>query len=277
MKVNKQFYTLNKEYYNKNAIYYENSSWYYFNKYKSYALKKDLQKIIKNFSKEINILEIGPGTGYLLDHLNFSKKKIQYLGIDHSSQMTKFLIKKYKKKYHKFKILNLSLKSNNTTKILKKKKFDLILGSSILHHFPKYEIVINKLFERLNDNGIMYFNREPLGKSDCIKPKIYQKIFSSLIAIISNLILSSFIKKILYPKKIKAANAKNIAIHMFKNGVSLKPFKKLKSKGCKIIIFRKYNRRITSFLMNMENNILSNFKSDIFGNTMFAISLKKVK
>ena len=121
MKVNKQFYTLNKEYYNKNAIYYENSSWYYFNKYKSYALKKDLQKIIKNFSKEINILEIGPGTGYLLDHLNFSKKKIQYLGIDHSSQMTKFLIKKYKKKYHKFKILNLSLKSNNTTKILKKK------------------------------------------------------------------------------------------------------------------------------------------------------------
>ena len=277
MKVNKQFYTLNKEYYNKNAIYYENSSWYYFNKYKSYALKKDLQKIIKNFSKEINILEIGPGTGYLLDHLNFSKKKIQYLGIDHSSQMTKFLIKKYKKKYHKFKILNLSLKSNNTTKILKKKKFDLILGSSILHHFPKYEIVINKLFEHLNDNGIMYFNREPLGKSDCIKPKIYQKIFSSLIAIMSNLILSSFIKKILYPKKIKAANAKNIAIHMFKNGVSLKPFKKLKSKGCKIIIFRKYNRRITSFLMNMENNILSNFKSDIFGNTMFAISLKKVK
>ena len=204
MKESKQFYNLNKQYYEKNAIFYENSSWYFFNKYKSYALKKDLQKIIKNFNKEINILEIGPGTGYLLDHLNFSeRKKIQYLGIDHSKQMTKFLIKKYKKKYHKFKILNLSLKSNNITKILKKKKFDLILGSSVLHHFPKYEIVINKLFKHLNNNGIMYFNREPLGKSDCIKPKMYQKIFSGLITIISNLILNSFIKKILYPKKLK--------------------------------------------------------------------------
>src|ERR1051325_3823615 len=76
------FYKENQSYYERNAALYEKSSWYYFNKYKSNQVRKEINKCVQLINKEtIKILEIGPGTGYLLSKIKEDKyKKIDYLG-----------------------------------------------------------------------------------------------------------------------------------------------------------------------------------------------------
>ena len=65
------YYQANREYDNRNVSKYEASSWYFFNRYKSKMVSRELKKclsLIGNLNY-FRVLEIGPGTGYLLKKL----------------------------------------------------------------------------------------------------------------------------------------------------------------------------------------------------------------
>ena len=191
--------------------------------------------------------------------------------------MSKILEKNFSSKIKNFNLVNHSIKSNNLKNILQNKKFDLIIGSSILHHLPDYSKIIEILSNNLNKNGIMYFNREPIHNTECIRANYFGRKLCSIFNFISNsLINSKTFVNLFYPNKLKAENAQSVAILMFQDGVSILPFKQLiKNQKFEILIYRKYNRRLTSTLSFIENYYMKFLRDDIFGNTMFAIALKK--
>lgn len=271
----KEINRINKEYYERNAKNYEASAWYFFNAYKDNCVDNEVKKCLGRINKpEIKIIEIGPGTGYLLGKIIKHKKfKVDYLGLEHSTKMAGILINRYRNRIEKMRINNESI--NVETVDLITEKFDLIIGSSILHHLPDYAAVVKKLADKLADNGIMYFVREPLGRNDCKPSNVIKDIFESIFRNIDYLILKPFIKKILWPQKVKQEDSKRIAPVMYDEGISLSIFNGLKTKGFSILFLRKYNRRATSFFSYMENKWLSFVRKDTFGNTLFSIALQK--
>ena len=270
------FYKENQSYYNRNASVYENSSWYYFNKYKNNEVYKEINKCLSLIDKDtIRILEIGPGTGYLMSKLNEdSYKKINYLGVEHSEEMSRILIKQFEDKFEKFVIINQSIGKDFIENRLRDYKFDLIIGSSILHHLPDYDLVIHGLFQLLDESGIMYFVREPIAENDCQKGDMVNNIFSKIYGQISDWYLKPIIRSVLWPQKVKQESQEKIAIHMFNAGVSFLPFRDLLQKN-ELIFYRKYNRRASSFFSYMENKWLKLTRKDIFRNTLFSISIRK--
>jgi len=270
-------YRRNIDYYERNAERYEDSSWYFFNKYKDNTLQEELRHCVDLLKKgHLEVLEIGPGTGYLLSKLITMKNlSLNYLGIEHSSEMTKILMNRYRNKVQHIEILNASVSADYIAGHLKGRTFDLIIGSSILHHLPDYDSVIKQLSGLLNHDGIMYFLREPIHKNECLEPTIWQRRANHVYAYMNALFLKPGIKKILWPRKVKQEDTKDIAVHMFKEGISVKPFQDLCKNSFRLILFRKYNRRATSFFSYLENKWLPWSRMDIFGNTLFAIGIQK--
>ena len=271
-------YEKNINYYERNANRYENSSWYFFNKYKDKTLQKELKQCIQLINKDhLTVLEIGPGTGYLLSKLLKIKKiSFNYTGIEHSSEMMNILIKRYKNKLRTMETLKASVSAEYIAKNLSGRKFDLIIGSSILHHLPDYNAVIKQLLSLLNLNGVIYFVREPIHKYECADVKRWQSITNHIYESINAIFLKPGVKKILWSKKEKQEDTKDIAIHMFKEGVSIKPFLDLCEADFRLIFLRKYNRRASSFFSFLENKWLKRTRIDIFGNTLFAIGVQKI-
>jgi len=272
-------YEQNKNYYERNANNYENSSWYFSNRYKDNTLTKELEKCLKVISKKnVSVLEIGPGTGYLLSKLVVTKDiKFNYTGIEHSIEMKKIILERYQNKIEELKIINDSVTADLLTKGIGEQTYDLIIGSSILHHLPDYSEIIKLLSSLLNNKGVIYFVREPIFRNECLKANKKQDFSNNIYTRINDLLLKPGLKKFLWPRKIKQENPKDIALHMFKDGVSVQPFKDLCATDFKLIMFRKYNRRASSFFSFLENKWLKGTRMDIFGNTLFAIGLQKVK
>jgi ubiquinone/menaquinone biosynthesis C-methylase UbiE len=272
-------YEKNIKYYERNARKYEDSSWYFLNKYKNKTLRKELKQCIKYINKDcLSVLEIGPGTGYLLNKLlNIKNMNYKYTAIEHSTEMLKILEERYKNKLNNIEILNASVSVEYVVDHLAGRKFDLIIGSSILHHLPDYDGIINELARLLNLNGVIYFVREPINKYECANAKIYINIFNYIYESINAFFLKPEIKRILWPKKEKQEDTKEIAVHMFKEGISVKSFLDLCKMNYRLIVFRKYNRRASSFFSFVENKWFKWTRKDIFGNTLFAIGIQKIK
>jgi ubiquinone/menaquinone biosynthesis C-methylase UbiE len=270
-------YELNIDYYNRNAGKYENTSWYFRNRYKDKMLTREINNCIKAIGKRnISILEIGPGTGYILSKLLKIKGiEFNYTGIEHSVSMSKILVERYKDQVREIKIINASVSPEYLEKDFRASHFDLILGSSILHHLPDYDKIIMHLSGLLNKNGVIYFVREPIYKDECIKSSVLQRFSNVLYSQINKIFQVTLIKKILWPWKLKQEDTRGIAIHMFTDGVSVRSFMNLCERGFVMIIFRKYNRRATGFLSFLENKWMKSTRMDIFGNTMFAIGIQK--
>jgi hypothetical protein len=151
------------------------------------------------------------------------------------------------------------------------------MGSSILHHLPDYDGVIKKLAGLLNSEGVIYFVREPVYRHDCKKSSLWQNLFNRFYESVNAFFLLPVIKRILWPTKEKQEDAREIAVHMFKEGVSIKSFSELCRNDFKRVIYRKYNRRASSFFSYVENSWLKFTRKDLFGNTLFAIGIQKIK
>ncbi|HPW37666.1 MAG TPA: class I SAM-dependent methyltransferase [Syntrophorhabdus sp.] len=270
-------YEKNISYYDKNALRYECSSWYFFNKYKDRTLQDELGRCVQFIGKHhISVLEIGPGTGYLLSKLlNMTGITISYTGIEHSSAMKSILEQRYSSKLNDINVIHASVTAEYIDRHLAGRHFDLIIGSSILHHLPDYDAVVEKLAKLLDFRGVMYFVREPIHKSECLQARIHQEFFNCIYEAINSILMKPLIKNYFWPQKKKQEDAKEIAIHMFKDGVSIKVFSALCNNGFKLVIFRKYNRRVSSFFSFFENSWLKWTRKDIFGNTLFAIGVQK--
>lgn len=274
------FYVNNKSYYERNAERYELASWYYFNKYKEKAVRKELKICIDSLTEGSNlkVLELGPGTGYLLGKLlEITNREVNYTGFDHSENMSSILKQRHEKKCSSFKIINQSVTAENLRKYIdKEESYDLILGSSILTHLLDYDQVVETLAGFLKETGVIYFVREPIHRNEVEEPCLISNIFERFYHLVYLIMMRQWVVKIFWPKKLKAENVTKIAPHMFKDGISMVPFQKLCKERYFMLFKRKYNRRPSSFMSFLENKWLSRFRKDIYGNTLFSIALQRL-
>jgi len=176
-----------------------------------------------------------------------------------------------------FRIINEHVNARLLSQLSEGRRFDLVMGSSILHHLLDYEEIIKGLAETLNPGGLMYFVREPIHKEECIQGKWPSDLLEAVYTRINSVMMLPWLKKIFWPGKVKAEDASDIAYQMFKDGVSTGMFMNLARQGFRVVFNRKYNRRVSSFMSYMENKWLARMRKDIFGNTLFSMCLQKNK
>lgn len=110
-----------------------------FSEIKSYLEKKKIQ----------SILEIGSGTGVLLNELKKHYPQIKMTGLEpFQSGHEKFIRIFENIKSNKLNIINKGIEEFNTNE-----KFDLIFSINVLEHVKDYEKYIKKTCEFLNNNG----------------------------------------------------------------------------------------------------------------------------
>ena len=273
------YYERNASYYDRNFSRYEASSWYMFNKYKNAAVLKEIRCCLHILRDKpvLRVLEIGPGTGYLLGKvLSISKSYISYKGIEHSKRMSDILFERYGKLCRDITIINESVTGDTLVRILREEKFDLIMGSSILHHLLDYEQIVRRISGNIAEGGVLYFVREPIARDECQSGNFWSDYIEKIYCMTSSLLMTPFIRARLWPGKIKAEDTSNIAFHMFKDGISTKVFRELETQGFIFVFTRRYNRRVSSFLSYVENKWLAPLRKDIYGNTLFSICMRKV-
>ncbi|CAG0958076.1 tRNA 5-carboxymethoxyuridine methyltransferase [Methanosarcinales archaeon] len=157
----------------KEAKYYDRIHTELYNKYEQERIKSSLYKVLMNFNNNATILEIGPGTGNLtIKLLQKGYKKITC--VDISKEMMEELKKKVRDIDHNIEFIVSDIDSfleNNTS------KFDIVLLSSVLHHFPDYASTLKNIEKILNNTGCIYITHEPLKPSkNSILVKILLKI-----------------------------------------------------------------------------------------------------
>jgi trans-aconitate methyltransferase len=88
------------------------------------------------------ILDLGCGTGDLTGEIFLTSAKV--IGIDSSSDMIAKAKSKFPKiEFHQMDVRELKLKT----------RFDAIFSNAVLHWIPETEMVIEKMYSHLNDNG----------------------------------------------------------------------------------------------------------------------------
>jgi len=120
--------------------------------------KKELNFITKYLnnkgSKEKKILDIGIGTGRILDIFISDKSVKEIWGIDYSQNMVDYCVKKYSKVK---KIKKLYLCDISKSEITFKKKFDFVSAIRVLKYNKNWPEIIRKVYRLLNKNGIFVF------------------------------------------------------------------------------------------------------------------------
>ena len=119
------------------------------------ALYKDIFDRIFSFFKsknkeKLSILDVGCGTGYLEQFLQPEINEI--VGIDVSQK----LLAKAKNKYPRVKYYLADI-----YKFKSRKKYDLIVENSVLHHLKDYEMVLAKMIYMLKFGGCLFLGDEP--------------------------------------------------------------------------------------------------------------------
>ena len=116
-----------------------NESIFAFSEIKSYFEKKEIQ----------SILEIGSGTGVLLNELKTHYPQIKMTGLEpFQSGHKKFNKISDSIKNNKLNIINKGIEEFNTIE-----KFDLIFSINVLEHLKDYEKYIENTYKFLNKNG----------------------------------------------------------------------------------------------------------------------------
>ncbi|HUI63444.1 MAG TPA: class I SAM-dependent methyltransferase, partial [Bacteroidota bacterium] len=201
--------------------------------------------------------------------------EINYTGIEHSEAMREILSARYASRCRCFTLLSDSITPALIEGMSGCAGFDLVLGSSILHHLPDYEAVVRALALRVAPGGVLYLVREPIHRNECAKGSFLAAGLERLFSAANLMLMSKPVRRLLWPGKVKAEDASAIIIHMMKDGVSTGVFTELSTKGFCLVSLRRYNRRVSTFLSFAENAWLAPFRKDIYGNTLLAICLQR--
>lgn len=169
MHIREKILESNMEEHMKEAKYYDKIHTELYNKYEQKRITSSLYNVLRNFNNNSTILDIGSGTGNLtIKLLQQGFKKITCLDI--SKEMMDELKSKVRDSDYNIKFIvsdiDSFLEKNNS-------KFDIVLISSAIHHFPNYVSTLKNIEKILNNSGCIYITHEPLPPS---KKSIFVKI-----------------------------------------------------------------------------------------------------
>lgn len=108
-------------------------------------LYKTLRKLISKYKKDMSILDIGCGNGYLTKKITKDFKNV--VAIDNSKSAIKFAKKKYK---GSIKFINVDLDN-----FIIKKKFHIILLIEVIEHVYLPDLFLKKIVKFMNKNSIL--------------------------------------------------------------------------------------------------------------------------
>lgn len=140
--------------------------------------------------KRANILDVGVGTGRILNLLEKnSKQDASLYGIDISQKMVDFCnnIFKQNKKIKKLKRISLSLKKE---KIFTAVSFDFISAIRVLKYNKDWKVLVKILTENINKNGILVFtmpNKKSLNIFAHYSIPFYKSDYSEIAQLLTDL------------------------------------------------------------------------------------------
>ncbi len=119
-------------------------------KYSLGPTRREVLKIVLPLLKENNklrILDIGCGTGQLVNEISKSYEDVNYLGIDVASNMIS------EAKSNNIKNKNIKFKTCGIEKFKTKDKFDIIICTHAFPYFPNKEEILKKMYKMCNKNA----------------------------------------------------------------------------------------------------------------------------
>jgi|GEM_PF-2684934 len=108
--------------------------------------------------EDISVLDIGCGTGHLTT--KFLKKGCVVTGVDISQQMMEVCKKKVNDLGSKNRFKGIVSDIDDWLVANRDLRFDVICGSSVLHHFIDPNAILKKCIGLLNNNGVLLFVHE---------------------------------------------------------------------------------------------------------------------
>ncbi len=106
--------------------------------------------VLKDVSKREfqSILDIGSGTGKILNSIVSNRQEIRAMGIDPSPHMIKVSRKNTSKQGN-----NITFENGSSRSIPGDKNFDLIISTMSFHHWKDRESAVKNIMKRLSQNG----------------------------------------------------------------------------------------------------------------------------
>jgi SAM-dependent methyltransferase len=104
-----------------------------------------IEKNVLKFKQSGNILDIGCGFGFMLEH--FDKEKFNHFGID----ISEHAVQKAKKRLPEGKFYTGDVHNG----IDFAEKFDVILMINVVEHLQNPSLAIKQVYDKLNDGGIL--------------------------------------------------------------------------------------------------------------------------
>lgn len=111
---------------------------------------ENVMEYLNNQDKTIKILDVGCSDGYLTVSRFKKYENIEVLGIDISKEQIEIANNENASSYFNFKAMDITEDMNKLDE-----KFDLIFSAYTMHHLKNSDSVISKLWDKLNDNGVM--------------------------------------------------------------------------------------------------------------------------
>lgn len=235
-----------KKMFNKNYPFYTSGS-----KHMIYHFANFANFIKKKYLKKGSILELGSNDGTFLK--NF--KNNDHIGFEPSKNVHTIAQK------NKINSVNKFFNKINCKKILKKKKFDVIVGSNVFCHIPNQNELIKAIDNSLSENGTLIFEDPYLGSM--YEKTSYDQIYDEHIYMFS----ATSVQKIYQRFGFELIDA----IPQKTHGGSLRYIIKRKDKA-------KKTQRLLNILKNEKNKKIDSIAGSInFKNKVFISRIRILK
>ena len=169
--------------------------------------RKELDSfLINNISSNKRILELGCGSGLVLEKINSLNLEFKhYLGIDFSDEMLTIFNDKFKS-FKNVTSKNLDLCNISKSNSLFNSKYDIVLCINVLEHLNYPSVFVNQTQNMLSKNGkmLLFFLSEQNSYTKMIAKPIFKFIFKS--QMLSNVEMNRFKnvkKKIIFSSNFK--------------------------------------------------------------------------
>lgn len=163
----KDYIELSKKHFNNQAEIYDETNTAYYSKYPKISCK-DVAQRLRNTEYQ-SLLDIGCGTGYLIDMLQRQKNAL-YCGLDLSPEMLKMAKQKLPQSVYLTEGSADSLPYEDNS-------FDVVTCIQSFHHYPKPEKSMSEAYRVLKPGGLYIISDTGMGNY----PKFIYSIYNNLI------------------------------------------------------------------------------------------------